>query len=132
MNKLVILNISRNKMNYFSNNSENIKDKGIVKMHTGVGFHDIEDSDEHTADVYLDMIVHSDKSIYENEEISDKDVDARLKVNFKIVFSYPSDLQEIEDKVILSIIEPYIRKEVMEFCEAIDIPKVPIPYRFWD
>lgn len=131
MNEILVLDISRVSINYFSNNIEAIQNKGAVRLKTKTDFKDIENSNNHIANVSIDMIVNNDKSVFENKIIEDNQVDARLKVTFKIVFSYVKGKQKIEKEDMLNIAEPYIRKEIMDFCNELDIPKVPLPYRAW-
>lgn len=133
MDNLVILDIKNNRLNFFENDAKKLIDNGFVKMRTKVDYFKIDDSEEvQVADVFFDLVLHSINNLQDKEEISDDEVDARISGNFRVTFESPDKLNDDHDKVLYEITDPYIRKEISDFCMSIGIPTLPLPYRFWE
>lgn len=133
MNNLMILDIKNNQLKFFENNAKKLLDNGFVKMRTNVDYYEINDSEDvKVSNVSFDLILHSVNDLHDREEIKDEEVDARITGNFKVTFRYTGKVNDDHDKIMYEIVDPYIRKEINDFCSSIGIPILPLPYRFWE
>ncbi|MBE1557091.1 hypothetical protein [Sporosarcina limicola] len=130
MEELEILDIKKTSINYYCTELDKLLEKGFAKADYSVVLGELKD------DVNIKKAEINFMLFLNTEEFVDLDksqnIDAKIELTYIMIFSTSNDLNEIDDKMIMVHIEPYIRKELFDFYSEIGLPTIPLPYRFWN
>lgn len=144
MDKLELVDIRKTFLKYFVNDIDEIKDKGIVKTKIRIEQFEIEDENGNKllnpqiCNIHLDLIFLNSEFELEKEvkeEFEDEETLARLQLIMKTIINVETEHKiETEEfnRKILSMAEPYIRKDIRDFCDEIELPKFSLPLMFWE
>lgn len=139
---LDLLDIRKTSLNYFVKGE--IRDEGLVRSTIKIDSVDIESENQEEIsnlrifNVNFDLIFldsDAEEEVGKKLDLPEEDMFARLRFNMKTTVRIKTDDSFEDEKINKSIlynIEPYIHKEVKEFCDEIEIPKFSLPLRFWE
>lgn len=153
-NDFNVLDLKKTRMKYFINDFGDIREKGTAMFGLETsqrqieGAKDVFEIDEDNL-IFLQFkidfdLIYLDKNNSflrdkEPKDIQDDEVSARLKFRFEGILTVNKDeyvqdenFSELFNKEITRFTEPYIRKEIREFTNELEIPMFPLPFNFFN
>lgn len=151
-NEFNVLDFKKTRMKYFINDFSDIREKGTAMFGLETSQRQIEDAkdvfeieEDHLIFLQFKIdfdLIYLDKNNSflrdkEPKDIQDDEVSARLKFRFEGILTvnkekYAQDesFSELFNKEIIRFTEPYIRKEIREFTNELEIPMFPLSFDF--
>ncbi|MEA0565007.1 hypothetical protein [Lysinibacillus irui] len=130
-----IIDIKKERFSYYSNDVEKLAEVGYVKMNytssliKPVDKNDAEDIVK--CDIEYSLYLHSEE-ISDTIETEDIETDACISGKYAVIVDHNNQPDDELIEFASTTVEPYIRRDIIEFCKEIQIPTFPLPYRFWD
>lgn len=138
---LQVLDISKTRLNYFVNDAEILQKNGLAKFGMVFATEDIENLNGELEPhkhflLKFDLIFlakdspHKEKDI---KDITDEEAAARIKITYEGIIKIHDEENVSEDIInheIIRILEPYIRKDIKDFTNEVNIPMIPLPINF--
>lgn len=127
-NIISIIDIRKVSMNYFCFEPELLIEKGYVSANFEIEEKEHEDDEEtQITDIKFVMLVSSEPI----QDIDVNEIEAKFEVTYRVVYNVEENNEKVKRQNLVKDLEPYIRKDIMDFYINVDLPKIAIPYGFW-
>lgn len=127
-----IKKINKPQFDYYSNNLEELREKGFAKIHLSSFLSDTIDSDLIQCKIEFSLFLDSNEIVDDKTSYSKDEIDAQLNAVYIVTIKKDNETSKEIIEFSKINVEPYIRRDVLEFCNNIGIPVFSLPYRFWD
>lgn len=124
-----VLNVSKVSLQYSCKDASGLMEKGFAKMNFETEFLQNEKVED-ISKVIIDFLLLLDTQKIDEDNVSKTEVDAFFEASY-VVMIQSDEIENMFEKDILHFIEPYIRKDVFDFCNEVGLPNIDVPYRFW-
>ncbi len=123
-----IHDVKKIRMQYNCDSPEEVFEKGFLKANFEITQKELEDDEARVADITFEMLIDSTPI---DQDTNLEEVVGKISITFRMIYETENNVKKIENKVLLREIEPFIRKELIEFYNSVGLPNLAIPYGFW-